>query len=463
MKLADLYQRAPVPVQNAFATGYGMKELPRRHGGQFRREIFDLNVRQWWPEEELQVDQDSRLRSMVTWCAARVPYYRDIFSELGIHPSDIRTAADLSQLPILDKEIVRADPDRFLPDQPRPKLIAQTTGGTTGTPVRYWASLNAVRANYATYEARCRSWAGVRLGQRMASFHGQPIIPEAQVGGPYWRRNLAFNQVYFSVYHLNSLTLPAYVAQLDKFQPEVIAGYTSAVHRIARGLIDSGDVGRVQPTAVLVSSETLTPAVRQDIQTAFGCRVTNAYSLGELVAFISECDQGELHISTEYGIVELIQNEAGSGSEMIATGLINQGMPLLRYRTGDLAVPAEASASLCGRGLPRVAEIIGRVDDVVRTPEGATVGPAPMSLAFQRVPNLRRAQVRQESVEELSVLIEVDDSFTSGDEAFLVGELRKRLGPSIRLLVEQVPTLPRTSGGKERLVISTLSSAEGTP
>ena len=112
MNLSDLYQRAPVPVQNAFATGYGMKELPRRHGGQFRREVFDLNVRQWWPEEELLVDQDSRLRSMVTWCAARVPYYRDIFSELGLDPREIRTAADLSQLPILDKELVRADPDR---------------------------------------------------------------------------------------------------------------------------------------------------------------------------------------------------------------------------------------------------------------------------------------------------------------------------------------------------------------
>ena len=462
MNLSDLYQRAPVPVQNAFATGYGMKELPRRHGGQFRREVFDLNVRQWWPEEELLLDQDSRLRSMVTWCAARVPYYRDVFSELGLHPRDIRTAADLSQLPILDKEIVRADPDRFLPDEPRPKLIAQTTGGTTGTPVRYWATLAAVRANYATYEARCRSWAGVRLGQRMASFHGQPIIPETQQGGPYWRRNLAFNQVYFSVYHLNSLTLADYVGQLEKFQPQVIAGYTSAVHRIARGLLDAGDIGRVQPTAILVSSETLTPAVREDIQTAFGCRVTNAYSLGELVAFISECDHGELHISTSYGIVELAENSAGPGREIIATGLINKGMPLLRYRTGDLAIPADPEPSACGRGLPRVSEIIGRVDDVVRTPEGATVGPAPMSLAFQRVPNLRRAQVRQDSLEEITVLLEVDTAFGSGDEEFLVGELRKRLGPSIRLLIEKVPTVPRTSGGKERLVVSSLTTDEGS-
>ncbi|MEX0768124.1 MAG: hypothetical protein WD029_06610 [Microthrixaceae bacterium] len=462
MKLDDLYQCAPLQMQNLFATAYGLKELPRRHGGQFRREVFDLDVRQWWNLDELQLDQDARLRSMVTWCAHRVPHYRDLFSELGVSASDIRTAADLAQLPLLDKETVRADPDRFLPDQPLPKLIAQTTGGTTGTPVRYWATLSGVRANYATYEARCRSWAGVKLGQRMASFHGQPIIPASQQGGPYWRRNLAFNQLYFSVYHLNSITVPAYLNQLEQFQPQVIAGYTSAVHRIARGLIDSGDIGRVRPTAVMVSSETLTPAVRQDIQLAFGCRVTNAYSLGELVAFISECDHGELHISTEYGIVELLDQPDSAGSEIIATGLINKGMPLLRYRTGDLAVRADPGPSACGRGLPCVAEIIGRVDDVVRTPEGATVGPAPMSLAFQRVPHLRRAQVRQDSIEELTVLLEVDPAFGSQDEEFLLGELKKRLGPSIRFVIEHVPTLPRTSGGKERLVVSSLSPSKGS-
>jgi len=461
MKLDDLYQRAPVPVQNIFASAYGLKELPRRHGGQFRREVFDLDVRQWWTQEELEVDQNARLVSMVTWCAHRVPHYRDMFSDLGINPRDIRTAADLAQLPLLDKETVRADPDRFLPEQPQPKLIAQTTGGTTGTPVRYWATLAGVRANYATYEARCRSWAGVRLGQRMASFHGQPIIPESQAGGPYWRRNLAFNQLYFSVYHLNSLNLPAYLNQLEQFRPQVIAGYTSAVHRIARGLIDSGDIGRVRPTAVLVSSETLTPAVREDMQLAFGCRVTNAYSLGELVAFISECDHGELHISTEYGIIELLDSADSLGSEIIATGLINKGMPLLRYRTGDLAVRTDPGHSSCGRGLPRVAEIIGRVDDVVRTPEGATVGPAPMSLAFQRVPHLRRAQVRQDSLDALTVLLEVDSLFSHQDEEFLIGELRKRLGPSIRLFIEQVPTVPRTSGGKERLVVSSLGQQRG--
>jgi len=459
VNLGDLYQRAPLPLQHAFATGYGLRELPRRHGGTFRRDVRDLEVREWWSPEQLADDQAARLRAMVIWCAARVPHYRDLFAELQLDPREIRSAADLVALPVLDKEQVRAAPDRFLPDEPRPRLIPQTTGGTTGTPVRYWATLQAVQANYATYEARCRAWAGVRFGQRIASFHGQPIVPDDQRGGPYWRRNLAFNQLYFSVYHLNSATVGEYLDALARFDPQVVAGYTSAVHRVARGLLDSGQVGRVRPGAVLVSSETLTPAVRADLEAAFGCRVTNAYSLGELVAWISECDHGELHVSEEYGVVELV--DTPTGTEIVATGLINRGMPLLRYRTGDLAVAGPPGPSRCGRGLQVVGEVVGRVDDVVRTPEGSSVGPAPMSLAFQRVPHLRRAQVHQDRIDELRILVEVDDEFDAADEAFLVGELRRRLGPTIGLVLERVDTLPRTSGGKERLVVSTVGRDPG--
>jgi phenylacetate-CoA ligase len=257
------------------------------------------------------------------------------------------------------------------------------------------------------------------------------------------------------VYHLSDRTLPEYVAALERFDPKVIAGYTSAVHRVATHLLATGDVGRIRPTAILVSSETLLPAARADMEAAFRCRVVNSYSLGELVAYISECDCGELHASTEYGVTELV--EVDGRHEIVATGLINRGMPLLRYRTGDLAEPPTGEASLCGRGLPRVEDLTGRIDDVVRTPEGAVVGPAPMSLAFQKVANLRRAQVRQDAIESITVLIETAPEFSDADEALLLSELRRRLGDGLRIDLERVDQLARTSGGKERLVLSSLA------
>jgi phenylacetate-CoA ligase len=454
---ASVYRRMPVPAQDLMATAYGLRQLPIRHGGRYPTYVRDLDARQWWDLERLMRDQERRIERMVLWCARRVPYYRSLFAELGIDPRSIRSRADLEQLPLLDKEVVRAEPERFLPDGSSDRLVPQTTGGTTGTPLRYWATRDAVRFNYATYESRTRRWAGVRLGDRMASFHGQPIVPAEVGAGPFWRRNLAFNQLYCSVYHLNDRNLPAYVEELARFRPQVLTGYTSAIHRIAAHLLATGDIGRVRPRAVIVSSETLLPGVRDDMELAFGCRVHNAYSLGELVAYASECNAGEMHLSSEYGVVEVFDPDGGGTSEIVASGLINTGMPLLRYRTGDRADARVVAPCRCGRALPRLVGLAGRTDDVVHTPEGATVGPAPMSLAFQRVPHLRRAQVRQERVDDLTVLIEVDAEFGAGDEAFLRQELTRRLGPSLRIDVEVVETLPRTSGGKERLIVSSIA------
>jgi phenylacetate-CoA ligase len=453
MNLLDVYGRMPVAIQNVFATAHGVREFRVRHTGEFGRFVRELDARQWWSADRLVEDQDSRVRRIAAWCGACVPHYRDLFAELGIGPGDIRTAQDLRALPILEKETVRAQPDRFVPDVRRPKLVAQTTGGTTGTPLRYWATPEAVQFNFATYESRTRKWAGVKLGDRMASFQGQPIVPAEDWSGPFWRRNPIFNQLYFSIFHMNDRTLPRYVEALERFRPKVIVGYPSGVHPVAAHMLAVGDVGRVRPTAVIVSSETLLPSVRDDLELAFGCKVFNAYSLGELVTYASECDHGELHVSTEYGVVEHLRS--GDHTEIIASGLNNLGMPLLRYRTGDLAVAAEG-ASACGRELPRLEALAGRIDDLIQTPEGALVGPTALGLTFKGVSNIRRAQFRQDSVERLSILLEVADGFGPADQQLFESQLRLRLGHTIGLDFERTDAIARTSGGKERLVVSSL-------
>ena len=161
-----------------------------------------------------------------------------------------------------------------------------------------------------------------------------------------------------------------------------------------------------------------------------------------------------MHISPEYGVVELVETEGGH--EIVATGLINDAMPFIRYRTGDLAVPGDGAPCRCGRGLPTLGAIIGRVDDVVMTPEGAAVGPAALSLAFQGVPNLRESQIVQDSPDRIALVLAVTPAYGPADEQFLLAELRKRLGLRLVIDVSYVDVVPRTSGGKQRLIVSSL-------
>ena len=317
------------------ATGYGIRQRLLRNRGEFPKFFRELDAQQWLSADELQQLQDVALRRTVAFAATNVPYYREMFAALKLRPDDIRTAADLRVLPLLDKAIVQREGARLRPDLLAVPAIAQTTGGTTGRPVPYFTSPSCIQFNYATYEARFRRWAGVEFGDRMVTINGKPIVPMTQHGPPFWRHNLAFNQLYVSAYHLSDANLPAIVERMAEFQPRVIVAYTSAAHRIARFMNDQGLPGRVRPHAVLVSSETLFGGHRAEMERAFGCKVFNGYSLGEPVCFVTECPEGSMHVSPEYGVIELVESD--EGHEIVATGLINDAMPFLRYRTGDLA------------------------------------------------------------------------------------------------------------------------------
>jgi len=455
--LDRIYAHSPVLVQNAMATGYGIQQRLLRYRGEYERHLAALERQQWLSSSELRSIQDAAVRRTVEFAAREVPYYRELFAREHIRVESIQTAADLRILPLLDKATVQREGARMRPDRSRVEGHPHATGGTTGRPVPYWVSSSAIQFNYATYEARFRRWAGVALGDRMVSINGKPIIPLAQSGPPYWRHNLAFNQLYVSAYHLSDANLPSIVERIAKFAPRVIVAYVSAVHRLARFINDRGLAGTIRPTAILVSSETLFDWQRADLEAAFACKVYNGYSLGEPVCFVSECKEGSLHESPEFGVIEYVPLEDGT-HEIVATGLINEAMPMLRYRTGDTATPGTGAPCPCGRGLPTVSQIAGRVDEVVVTPEGTSVGPAALSLAFQGVQNLRESQIVQDSPAAITVKLCVTPSYTPSDETFLIAELRKRLGTRLRIELDYVAAVPRTVSGKQRLVVSTVRS-----
>lgn len=451
-----MFEAAPPPLQHLVAWGYGIREKRRRYGGKYQLFVRDLRESEGWRAEELQALQDERLRTMWNFCIAEVPHYVALADELGLGRDDVASADDLKKLPVLDKETLRIAPGRFRPRRLRERAIKQTTGGTTGTPLPYFVTKSAMQYLYATFEVRHRNWAGVTFGQRTANFTGKVIAPTARSKPPFWVRNPAFNQLYFSSYHLSDGNLPHYIERLESFQVEVIVGYVSSVHAVARFILQNDVDHQIRPKAILLSSETLFDWIREDIQKAFNCRVFDGYGLAEMTAFISECPEGSMHISPEYGVVELV--ELGEGLELITTGLFNTAMPLIRYRTRDLAQPTPSDVCLCGRELPVVGRITGRIDDRLITPAGNIIGPAAMSLAFQDLRNVRAAQIVQHTSSSIEVMLETNPDFSESDEASALRHLQRRLGTDLSITIRPVSSLPRTAGGKQRLIISKLAN-----
>lgn len=447
----SLYHTLPVPLQNVLVSIYGWQLHRRRYGAVHKEYLRRLLESERFQTAELMALQTTRLARAFQNASQSSPCYGSIVPRSmddAVSPEEV-----LRDLPLLGKAEVQAEGDRFRNRSlKRRDLVEIHTGGTTGRPLCIFATRRALKENYAFFE-RQKRWAGIGDGARVATFAGRPIVPPQQDAPPFWRDNLPYRQRLFSSYHLSTRTVDAYRTGLRAFRPDLIDSYPSSLEPIARRIIEAGDES-IRPKAIITSSETLNDESRTLFQRAFGCPVYDHYGSAEMVAFITQCSAGSYHVNPEYGVVELLDETgtpvpAGVLGEIVATGFVNEAMPLIRYRMGDLAMWEEGTCE-CGRSFPRVSRIHGRIDDVVVTPDGRRIGR--LDPIFKAVASLHEARIVQLSPDQVVVELVATEAFSEDEAASLKRELALRLGPLVNITIARVDSIPRTRAGKLRMV-----------
>jgi len=398
------------------------------------------------------------LKAILKHCERNVPYYRDLFRKVGFKPENIQTLEDLLRLPLLEKRDVLKNTGKFVAKNfNRYNMIIEETSGTSGAPLKIYWDKNFYAWIYAMYEQRMRGSARVSNKDRRANFTGKVLVPYRQKKPPFWRYNLAEKQLYMSSYHLNEDNIPHYIKALLRFKPKYITAYPASIYPVAKYLVSNKET-IPSVTSVISHSEYLTSAARQIIEKGFGCKVYNHYGSVEWVAAINECEEGNLHITPEFGIIEILDEKGksvprGQVGEMVCTGLLNYGMPFIRYRTGDMgAFPENDDACPCGRTLPIFKALEGRKAAFLSLPGGGSVGSAALSTAFH-AENILESQLIQDSLSEIILKIVVSEKFDEHDKNYLLSELEKRIYP-LKINCEFVDSISPEKGGKKPWIIN---------
>ena len=460
--IQDLYSELPIWMQNIAVSSYGRYLRRMRYAGRFSECLEQLGGFPWRSEEQLEEIESRKLQTLIRHSYENVPYYRELFDSHGIRPDSIQERSDLKRIPPLEKESIRRNPDQFLSKTAnRRDLHVAYTSGSTGTPLKLFQSREIIHWMYACHSV-VRKWAGLPRNPRRATFGGRLIVPKSQSKPPFWRWNSAEHQLLFSSYHLSAENLSFYARRLHEFQPLEIVGYPSAIYLVARYLVENG-ITNIRPTAVLTNSETLFASQREIIEKAFACSVYDWYSSEEFVFFAAQCEQANAyHVFPSIGILEIAEpmsQTAGGPGEIVGTTLINNAMPLIRYRMGDVGVPVPAGSQCrCGRQTHLLRMPLGRTDDYVIAEDGSPVGR--LDHVFKGLPHVVESQIIQEERGSIRVLIHPAGSFNKEDENILATRLRERLG-NLAVTVERVLEIPKTSQGKLRSVVSKISR-EGT-
>ena len=452
-----LYFASPVWFQNLMVSVYGLSLHDKRYRqphDRFLAEIerSDLNDTSAVDQIQWRMFQDVLRHAFDT-----VPFYQELTRRQNLTPDDFQDFSDLTKLPIVEKEMIRQDPLQFCSTP----LVAKGafvlhTSGTTGTALTIYADKESRRRHYAFW-TRLRRWYGVEIGMKRATMFGRIICSPDSNRPPFWRYDAKGRNLLMSSYHLSAANLPAYTAKLATYQPAEIIGYASSVYLLAKHLVENPGHG-IAPKVVFTTADKLQPHFRPLIQEAFGCPVVDQYGCAEMATFVSQQDNGEYLVHPEHGFLEILDAQnmpvgPGETGEAICTGFINRAMPLLRYRLGDRLTATDTTSGPDNR-CPVFAEIAGRSDDVLYSPDGRPLGR--FSPIWKVVDGIYETQVIQKSLSSLDINIVVDPEFLAdpGREEILEQEIRKRTGNEMTIHFHYLDSIAKNRNGKFKTVIS---------
>lgn len=432
---------------------FPLHEWLKGHGTVRKRQALDAS--QWWTTADIEAYQAHQLQQFLGRLRQHNAYYQALFETLGLGEQDFADKGVLQRLPLLDKATIRQHQQEMVSDFCHAPHF-MTTSGSSGTPLRFVLGKERISHDVAA-KWRATRWWGVDIGDKEAVIWGSNIELSGQ-GRAKALRDKLFRSRLFPAKQLDAAGMDRLLDNLQTFAPAMIYGYPSILTLLAEHARAKGrGYGAMGLKVIFCTAEKLYPHQRQTIEAFFKAPVANGYGSRDAGFIAHECPEGGLHISAEDIITEVLDEQGqrcqpGMVGELVVTHLGTGDFPMLRYRTGDLAVMAEGTCA-CGRGLPRFADVIGRSNDVLRATNGAAVHGAYIGNIVREDRAVCHFQLVQESARHF-ILKVVAYPGMQVETAVLSDKLQAVLGNEAEIRIDVVQNIPAEATGKYKYIIN---------
>ncbi len=450
-KLQAIYDKMPICVQNLMTSVSGYQRCRQRYGKayhEYRRFLCDFDKKSL---DEKLAYQSQRLQRFLMEAKKDSKFYSELYTDIDI--DSIKSSAELSALPCVDKEMLRANiADVYT--IPKKGAVESHTGGTTGKSLIVLGKRDDMMYRMATLD-HFKSRVGFENRKmKRATFNGKHIVPPEQKKKVFWRYNRSCKQMIYSSFHITEENLAYYVESLNKFKPSAIDGFFTSMCDVASYMERHGIKPTFKPVAIFPTSETLTQTGRDLLERVFGCKVYNQYASAEGAPLITECSCGKMHVEMASGIFE---HYLPDSNEVLVTSFLTRGTPLIRYKIGDVMefLPADKPCE-CGRHDLYVGEIQGRRLDFLYTAEGAKISSVNIANMMKNLPNvLIRSQAVQDRLGEITLLLQVDEKlYKKEHDDMLRDEFVHKFGKTTNVIIKHVSEIPREKSGKFRFIVN---------
>ena len=417
----------------------------------------DLEKTQFWPKEDLLALQWRRLKSLLSFVHENNEFYRKRFQAVGITPQDIHTPSDLSLLPVLTKEEIRAHLPEMISQGYRVEDLLQCkTGGSTGKSLTLYVTEECSEWRNACARRHDR-WTGWEAGDPVGAVWGNPKRSTGVKGR--LRQSLLSPFIYLDTMAVTETSVLEFARLWRKVRPSLLFGHAHSLFLLAK-LVRELQIDDIRPKGILSTSMMLLPHERREIEKIFRVRVTNRYGCEEVSLIASECERHEgLHINIEHLLVEFLLEdgtpaEPGEPGAIVVTDLMNQAMPFIRYRVEDVGIPTARECS-CGRGLPLMDSVTGRVADFLVKQDGTKVaGISLIENTLTKMQGIEQMQIIQNDLKTLDLNLVVNSEFSNDSHRNIIDYFRGIFGSSVLINLHFKNNLSQDTTGKYRFSIS---------
>jgi phenylacetate-coenzyme A ligase PaaK-like adenylate-forming protein len=451
---------APISIRSVLRNEvkYGLRYLVR-DTLQSERRVQTLLAHERLPKEQLEAVTNQLLANTLRAAIRRIPRYRAVRSDFDV--KDVRKVLQ-EHFPIIERRDLLERPLDHYPhgSTPRPWTIVGRTSGTSGTPLQVFRSLESVLWENAIVERHFR-WSGYRPGMRRGYLRGDLIVPIDRATPPYWFLNRYNNQLIVSSRHLRDGCVDDIVEMLDKFAPFMMEAYPSTAYELAL-LLEKRNASLRIPY-LFTGSEPLYPHQRELIQTRLAKHVLDHYGMAERIAYATECEQGNLHVNTDYSYVEIVDDEGNPTNDegyIVGTTFRNSLMPLVRYRMSDRTRWRHAQCA-CGRTYPMIEAVTGKYEDTLFGSKGQHISPSVVTFAFKSLQGIKYSQVAQTGEGTWEIRIVPEGSFGEAERQRLIENVKHLVDPGLHVSVRVVNEIARTSAHKYRWIVNESKSRPG--
>ena len=411
--------------------------------------------------------QSERLVNLVKRVYEKVPFYKVVFNLKGIVPSDIRTIDDISKLPFTKKTDLRDNYPFGLFAVPMSEIVEiHASSGTTGNPTVVAYTRKDIQI-----------WSEVMARALVASGATKHDIVQNAYGYGLFTGGLG---VHYGALELGAAVVPIssggtkrQLKLMGDFGSTVLTCTPSYALFMAEEAIESGiDPTKFKLKVGIYGAEPWTSSMRREIEARWNSKAVDIYGLSEIIGpgVAIECVEGQdgLHLFSDHFYPEIINPDSeeavapGETGELVLTTLTKEGIPLIRYRTGDIVSMRDDRCPHCGRTSPRMSKVKGRTDDMLII-RGVNVFPSQIEAVLLEIeeakPHYLLVVERVESLDQLEVQVEVDEKIFSDEikrletlEKKIQREIESTLGLVVKVKLVEPRTIERSMGKAVRVI-----------